>query len=169
MKSILPVFALAGLMLGGCHDQVKSLHGGDDSAGATTKPGGGLDALVVGKYKGKLDVSDADVAKGKGTRKEADDLAKAIGDSMSLELKADKTYLMTAFMTVEGKWSITGSTINLEAGQAPKGPDGKQPEMKVTSSAMSGAVSADGKTITFTDPQGKTTSKMTFTQVAAGK
>ncbi|HVL37910.1 MAG TPA: hypothetical protein VM328_00840 [Fimbriimonadaceae bacterium] len=63
---------------------------------------------VVGKYKAQLNV-----AAGKENDPAAA-FAKGMAESMTLELKEDKTFTMTAMMfPVEGTYTVSGSTVTL--------------------------------------------------------
>lgn len=106
-KAIL--FVLVGLLLVGC--------------------GGGLEKKVVGKWKMKLDTASMS-----GGDKAGADLTAKLFDAITIELKADKTAVMTAGPeNTSGTWSLTGDKITITTGKG---------------NPVVGTVSGDGNTIT---------------------
>jgi len=103
------LFVFIGLLLVGC--------------------GGGLEKKVVGKWKLKLDTTSMT-----GGNKAGADLTAKLLEAMTIELKSDKTTVLTAGPeTSSGTWSLTGDKITITTGKG---------------NPMTGTVSSDGSTIT---------------------
>ena len=123
----------------------------------------GGSANVVGKWKGKMDLSK-EMAKDKNKNDPNAQMGAAMANAFasmmnfSLELKADNTFNMTMVMfPVEGKYSVSGDTVTLtpekiagmtmeqaKAMQKDKGGAGSMDANK----PMKLKISPDGKTLT---------------------
>lgn len=78
--------------------------------------GGLTQASLAGKYKGEMVVAESSKADENNPAKAlADSFGQGMASSMTLELKADGTFSMTAlFLPVEGKWTLEGDKVTLK-------------------------------------------------------
>jgi hypothetical protein len=72
--------------------------------------GGGLESKIVGSWK--ADTAKSVMGDGK-TSEEEKKMAEAILGTMSLDIKADKTFDGTIILPVKGKWALEGSRLTL--------------------------------------------------------
>jgi hypothetical protein len=72
--------------------------------------GGGLESKIVGSWK-------ADTAKtvmgGDKTSEDDKKMAQALVNTMSLDIKADKTFEMKLILPITGKWALSGNMLTL--------------------------------------------------------
>jgi len=73
--------------------------------------GGSLDKKVVGKYTGKLEMPKTKA--NDPMAKMAEGMANALASSMTLELKEDKTFILTMMIPIEGKYTLDSDKITL--------------------------------------------------------
>src|SRR5689334_14202221 len=71
------------------------------------------EAGLVGKWKGVVDIPKA--KKDDPSAQMAAAFAKAMMSSISLDLKSDKSFILTMFFPIEGKWSVSGDRVTLVA------------------------------------------------------
>src|SRR5438874_7446724 len=71
------------------------------------------EAGLVGKWKGVVDIPKA--KKDDPSAQMASAFAKAMMSSISLDLKLDKSFTLTMFFPIEGKWSVSGDKVTLVA------------------------------------------------------
>lgn len=78
--------------------------------------GGLTQASLAGKYKGEMVAAEPSKADENNPAKAlADSFGQGMASNMTLELKADGTFTMTAlFLPVAGKWSLEGDTVTLK-------------------------------------------------------
>jgi len=98
-------------------------------------------ANVVGKYKAKVTMPSGGDKNALG-----EGMANALASSMTLELKADKTFAMSMIFPIEGTWEMAGNTVTLHPKSmmgmdASSANSAKQEPMEFT-------VSDGGKTLT---------------------
>ncbi len=77
--------------------------------------GGLTQASLAGKYKGEMVIAESSKADANNPAKAlADSFGQGMASTMTLELKADGTFSMTAvFLPVEGKWTLEGDKVTL--------------------------------------------------------
>lgn len=119
---------------------------------------------VVGKWTGSGDASSIDKSK------PGADIAAKMLESVSLEIKKDKTFTLTMVFPMEGTWTQSGSNIDLkitkvmgmdmEAIRKKAADSGKAADADAMNKPMTLTVSSDGQTLTGKSPDGKDT--MTF-------
>ncbi len=138
-----------------------------------------LEKLIVGKYKGTINISDSDKKRFEAAHVNLDaQQINAMNASLALEVKEDKGYAMTMMgAPYEGKWTLTGNSLSMlnekiagttvaDIKKASKG----IPGVDNIDKPMTGTVSEDGSTITITaDPTGRSTSTITFKKEEAAK
>lgn len=62
---------------------------------------------VVGKYKAQIEMSEEDKKNPMAA------MAQGMAESMTLELKDDRTFAMTMMLPIEGTYTVEGSTLTL--------------------------------------------------------
>jgi hypothetical protein len=65
---------------------------------------------LVGKFKASVEMPEV---KKDDPNAAMANMAKAMAESMTLELKADKQFMMTMIFPMEGKWTVAGDTLTL--------------------------------------------------------
>jgi len=71
----------------------------------------GLEAKLEGKYKGEMKMGSSQAGGKNG--EVARQMAGMLANSLSLELKKDKTFTMQMLFPLEGSWSLDGTTLML--------------------------------------------------------
>lgn len=138
----LALFALTIMMVAGCK-------------------GGASDP--VGKWTGSVDTSSIP-ANTPGA-----EMAKQMMSKIPLELKADKTFVMTMMFPIEGTWSQSGSTITMKISKimgqdmetVKKAAQAQGQKMDDADKPMVMTLSDDGKTLTGAAPGAKEQIKFT--------
>lgn len=107
---------------------------------------------VVGKWKAQVDASKID-DKNPGAA-----LAKQMADSMTLEIKSDKTFSLTMFLPFEGTWTQSGDTLTLTMTKAMGQDVSKMPNRDSSQDKpLVLKISPDGSKLSGEDPSGKET------------
>lgn len=113
---------------------------------------------LVGKWTGKVNLSDAD-------RKAAgDQAAQAESMNAALEFKEDKTYTLTIGLPIEGTWVYADNNVTLtttkvmgmDVSSMPGGGKDNKPQVM--------KVEDGGKKLVLSDPSGTSGTTITFTK-----
>ncbi len=158
--------ALSALLLAGCGKGADT-----NMAGGTTGSSTADESKLVGKYMAEFtlppDKKDDPMAK----------MAESFVKGMMIELKADKTYTMTAMgIPIEGKWSASGDKVSLTVEKMmgmskadaqkmnAKNPNAVQGQKAADASdkPQEYIVSDDGNTLTPADQKDASKGTMTF-------
>lgn len=110
MKHLMAL-ALCGLLIAGCSSTKKAdeTTSGTSSGTSSGKSGNSL----AGTYKVAVVMAPSADGKEDPAKKMAAEMAKMMTDTMSLEMKDDGTFTLTALMMpVEGKWKRNGDSID---------------------------------------------------------
>lgn len=150
MATFLAVSACLVTTIGCNTEQVADWQNGMVKSGR--KPADANTASIVGKWKGSFDIPKP--KKDDPSSQMGAAFAKAMMSNINLELKADKSFKLTMFFPIEGKWEVSGRRITLRAekflgmtqSEMKKmgGASGNQ-SVRFNQKPMSLEISADGK------------------------
>lgn len=109
------------------------------------------EAQIVGQWK--ADASKMNIPEGKTAQeKMGAQMAQQMLSNMTLDLKADKTYVMNMMMNMEGNWKLENNAIVLEMTKMGNMDLSKMPKGSQQSKPLILNISSDNKTLTMQAP-----------------
>lgn len=119
--------------------------------------GGKGEADLVGTWKVNSAAMQMPTSSGGDAKqKMGAEMAKAMLGNMSLELKADKTFVLNMMLAIEGNWTFADNNVTLTPTKMMGMDVSKMPaSTKATQKPMVCMLSADGKQLTLQDSSGK--------------